>query len=86
MKYLINSSKISTTHRLAMRKGWIMDIASISMAMSQSAALTKVGTAVLSNAMDTNEALGQGLVEMIDAAAMERSVNPHIGSNFDMLV
>ena len=69
-----------------MRKGWIMDIASISMAMSHSAALTKVGTAVLSNAMDTNEALGQGLVEMIDAAAMERSVNPHIGSNFDMLV
>ena len=63
-----------------------MDIASISMAMSQSTALTKVGTAVLSNAMDTNEALGQGLVEMIDAAAMERSVNPHIGSNFDMLV
>ena len=69
-----------------MRKGWIMDIASISMAMSQSTALTKVGTAVLSNAMDTNEALGQGLVKMIDAAAMERSVNPHIGSNFDMLV
>ena len=63
-----------------------MDIASISMAMSQSTTLTKVGTAVLSNAMDTNEALGQGLVEMIDAAAMERSVNPHIGSNFDMLV
>ena len=63
-----------------------MDIASISMAMSQSTALSKGGTAVLFNAMDTNEALGQGLVEMIDAAAMERSVNPHIGSNFDMLV
>ena len=63
-----------------------MDIASISMAMSQSTTLTKVGAAVLSNAMDTNESLGKGLVEMIDAAAMERSVNPHIGSNFDMLV
>ena len=63
-----------------------MDIASISMAMSQSTALSKIGTAVLSNTMDTNETLGQGLVEMIDAAAMERSVNPHIGSNFDMLV
>ena len=78
--------KFQSTHRQAMRKGWVMDIASISMAMSQSTALTKVGTAVLSNAMDTNEALGQGLVKMIDAAAMERSVNPHIGSNFDMLV
>ncbi|MBR5596725.1 MAG: YjfB family protein [Lachnospiraceae bacterium] len=63
-----------------------MDIASISMAMSQSSALTNVGTAMLSNAMDVNEALGQGMVNMIDAAAMERSVNPHIGSNFDMLV
>ena len=69
-----------------MRKGWIMDIASISMAMSQSTALTKVGTAVLSNAMDTNEALGQGLVEMIDAAAMEQSVNPNVGGNFDLRV
>lgn len=63
-----------------------MDIASVSMALSQSSALTKIGTAMLSKAMDTDQALGQGLVEMIDAAAMERSVNPHIGSNFDMLV
>ena len=63
-----------------------MDIAYISMDMSQCTALTKVGTAVLSNALDTNESLGQGLVKMIDSAAMERSVNPHIGSNFDILV
>lgn len=63
-----------------------MDIASLSVGMAQSATLAKVGTAVLSKAMDTNEALGQGLVNMIDAAAMERSVNPHIGSQFDMLV
>ncbi|MBQ8040401.1 MAG: YjfB family protein [Lachnospiraceae bacterium] len=63
-----------------------MDIASVSMALSQSSALTKIGTAMLSKAMDTDQALGQGLVEMIDAAAMERSVNPHVGSNFDMLV
>lgn len=63
-----------------------MDIASVSMAMSQSSALTKVGTAMLSKALDTDQALGQGLVNMIDAAAMERSVNPSVGSNFDMLV
>ena len=63
-----------------------MDIASVAMAMTHASSLSKIGTAVLSNAMDTNEALGQGLVNMIDAAAMERSVNPHIGSNFDMLV
>lgn len=63
-----------------------MDIASVAMAVTHGASLNKIGTAMLSKAMDTNEVLGQGLVEMIDAAAMERSVNPHIGSNFDMLV
>lgn len=48
--------------------------------------LDKVGVAMLSNAMDTQEMAGNGIVQMIDAAAMERSVNPHIGSNFDMTV
>ena len=43
-----------------------MDIAGLSMAMASNNLQTKVGTAVLSKAMDTNEALGQGLVQMID--------------------
>ena len=63
-----------------------MDIAGLSVALSQNTVLTKVGTALLDKALDTNEVLGQNLVSMIDAAALERSVNPHIGSNFDMLV
>ena len=63
-----------------------MDIASVAMSMTHASSLSKIGTAMLDKAMDTNQALGQGLMEMIDAAAMERSVNPHIGSNFDMLV
>ena len=63
-----------------------MDIAGLSMDLSTISTTSKVGTAVLSKAMDTNEALGQGLVEMIDAAAMERSVNPAVGANFDMSV
>lgn len=63
-----------------------MDIASVAMSMTHGASLQKIGTAMLDKAMDTNQALGQGLVKMIDSAAMERSVNPHIGSNFDMLV
>ena len=63
-----------------------MDIAGLSVALSQNTVLTKVGTAVLDKALDTNEVLGQNLVSMIDAAALERSINPHIGSNFDMLV
>ena len=35
-----------------------MDIAGLSMAMASNNLQTKVGTAVLSKAMDTNEALG----------------------------
>lgn len=63
-----------------------MDIAGLSMDLSTISTTSKIGTAVLSKAMDTNEALGQGLVEMIDAAAMERSVNPAVGANFDMRI
>lgn len=63
-----------------------MDIADLSMDLSAISTTSKIGTAVLSKALDTNEALGQGLVEMIDAAAMERSVNPAVGANFDMWV
>ena len=63
-----------------------MDIAGLSVNLSQNSVLTQVGTAMLGKALDTNEALGQGLISIIDSAAMERSVNPHIGSNFDMLV
>lgn len=63
-----------------------MDVAGLSMAMAARNTQSKVGTAVLSKAMDTNEELGQGLVQMIDAAAMEQSVNPNLGTNIDMRV
>ena len=56
-----------------------MDIAGLSMSMASNNLQTKVGTAVLSKAMDTNEALGQGIVQMMDSAAMERSVTPEFG-------
>ncbi len=39
---------------------------------------------MLGKAMDTNEALGQGLVQMIDSAAMERSVTSELGANIDL--
>ncbi len=68
-------------------KGGIgMDVAGLSMSMAAGKVQNQVSIAMLSKAMDTNEALGQGLVEMIDSAAMEQSVNPHIGANFDMRV
>lgn len=63
-----------------------MDIAGVSTALSNVSIQSQISTAVLSKAMDTNEALGAGLIEMIDSAAMERSVNPAVGSNFDMYV
>ena len=59
-----------------------MDIAGLSMAITN--LQNKVGTAMLGKAMDTNEALGQGLVQMIDSAAMERSVTPELGANIDL--
>ena len=62
-----------------------MDIAGVSAAMAQGR-LQSLGMAVLDKAMDTNEALGAGLIQMIDSAAMEQSVNPNIGANFDMRV
>lgn len=63
-----------------------MDIAPVSMALAQTNTLSQVGIAVLDNAMESSQAAGQGIMKMIDAAAMERSVNPAVGSNFDMLV
>ena len=63
-----------------------MDIAGLSMAMSTNQVQTQVSTAVLSKSMDTLETPGQGMVAMIDAAAMEQSVNPHVGGNFDVRI
>lgn len=63
-----------------------MDIASVSMALANVELGGKVGTAMLDKAMETSEDLATGLIEMMDAAAMERSVNPAVGSNFDMRI
>lgn len=63
-----------------------MDIAGLSTAMSNFEIGNKVGTALLGKAMDTNEILGAGMIEMIDAAAMERSVNPNVGGNIDLYI
>ncbi len=63
-----------------------MDIAALSTSLSQVNIRSQVGNAILDKTMDTNEVLGQGLIEMIDAASMERSVNPEIGGQFDLRV
>ena len=63
-----------------------MDIARLSTSLSQAQLMTDYGVAMLSKSMDTVDALGAGLVKMIDSAAMELSVNPAVGSNIDIRV
>lgn len=63
-----------------------MDIAAVSMALSQVNLSSQVGIAVLDKAMETNEDLGNGLVQMINSAEMEQSVNPNLGGNFDVRI
>ena len=63
-----------------------MDIAGLSTALANMRVQTDVSVAVLSKAMDTNETLSAGLVDMIDSAAMENSVTPWVGGNFDMKI
>ena len=63
-----------------------MDIANVSLGLMGSDTMTRVDYAVLGKAMDSDKAMAQGLLQMIDAAAMERSVNPAVGANFDVRV
>ncbi len=63
-----------------------MDIAAVSMALANVNLTTQVSTAMLDKVMNSNEELAGGLMEMIDSAAMERSVNPHVGGNFDIRI
>lgn len=63
-----------------------MDIAGLSMAMSASQVNSAFGVAMLSKSLDAASDTGAQITDMIDAAAMERSVNPGVGANFDMYV
>lgn len=63
-----------------------MDIPGLSMALSQVKVQSDFSVAMLAKAMDLGESLGDGMVEMLDAAAMERSVTPYIGGNIDLTV
>ncbi|MBR4760475.1 MAG: YjfB family protein [Lachnospiraceae bacterium] len=63
-----------------------MDVAGLSMALSQVSTMNDIGVAVLSKQLDMNESLGQSMVAMMDRSMMEQSITPHIGSNFDMSI
>lgn len=61
-----------------------MDIAGLSMNLAMMDVQSQVGIAMLSKSIDLGEDLGAGMVQMMDAAAMERSVNPAVGGNVDI--
>lgn len=61
-------------------------ITQLSPSINQAKLTTDFGVAMLAKTMNNNEQLGQNLANMIDAAAMERSVNPSVGGNFDFRV
>ncbi len=62
-----------------------MNIPELSTTLANVNLQSKVGVAVLDKAMESSEAAGEGLINMIDRS-MELSVNPAVGGNFDMMV
>ena len=63
-----------------------MDIAGVSMALAQVKAQNDVGVAVLDKALEMNDVQGDAMVDLMNKSAMELSVNPGVGGNFDMVV
>ena len=63
-----------------------MDIPALSMSMAQTNVLSDVGTAMLAKSMEQAEVVSASLTEMIDSAAMERSVYPELAGNIDVSV
>ena len=63
-----------------------MNIAGLSTAMSMADTQSAYGVAMLSKSLDQVSSTGNQIVEMMDSAAMELSVNPHIGANIDISV
>ncbi|MCR4588654.1 MAG: YjfB family protein [Lachnospiraceae bacterium] len=63
-----------------------MDIAALSMSLAQANLQTSVGFAMMGKTLDVQEDMGASLTQMVDAAAMERSVNPSVGSTLDISI
>ncbi|MCR5031493.1 MAG: YjfB family protein [Lachnospiraceae bacterium] len=63
-----------------------MDIAALSMSMAQANLQTSVGFAMMDKTLEVQDQMGASLTQMVDAAAMERSVNPSVGSTLDISI
>lgn len=62
-----------------------MNIPELSTALANVNLMNQVGIAVLDKAMESSETAGTSLINMMDRS-MELSVNPAVGSNFDMYI
>ncbi|MEY8325156.1 YjfB family protein [Lachnospiraceae bacterium 54-11] len=62
-----------------------MNIPELSTALSNVKIADQVSVAVLDKALESAEATGTGILNMMDRS-MELSVNPNIGSNIDIFV
>lgn len=65
----------------------VSGVASMANYLSRAQTYDEVGYAVLDMSMDAMEMTGAGIAQMIASApAMELSVNPSVGGNFDISV
>ena len=63
-----------------------MGLATMAVNFNTAKVYNDVSTAILAKAMDMTQSYGEGIVQMLDSSAMERSVNPSVGSNIDISV
>ncbi len=66
-----------------------MDIAGLSMAMSQNDTMTQVGAAMMGKQLDTMDTMAGGLIASMNAMpspSLESMVNPAVGQSIDLLV
>lgn len=56
-----------------------MDIAALSMTLSQMQLQTEVSTAVLAKTLDSSKLQGESMTKLL-----EQSVNPHLGQSIDI--
>lgn len=62
-----------------------MNIPALSVNLELIDTKSKVGVAMLSKSLDTVEANGEAMVQMMNQS-MELSVNPHLGGNINLML
>ena len=62
-----------------------MNIPALSMSLSQVNLGNQISIAMLSKSLDTAEAAGAAMIDMMNKS-MELSINPNIGGNIDLSV